>query len=58
MAAAQAEIEYEVQQVRDGLRQEVSELALAAAEQILQKEVDRQVHAEMIKSVSDRLGKG
>lgn len=57
VAAAQAEIEHEVQQVRDGLRQEVSELALAAAEQILQKEVDRQVHAEMIKSVSDRLGK-
>lgn len=57
LAAAQADIEHEVQQVKDGLREQVSELAINAAEQILQKEVDRKAHTEMIKSVSDNLGK-
>ncbi|MCI0668404.1 MAG: F0F1 ATP synthase subunit B [Methylococcaceae bacterium] len=57
LAAAQADIEHQVQQVKDGLRQQVSELAISAAEQILQKEVDRKAHAEMIKSVAARLDK-
>ncbi len=57
LAAAQADIEQQVQQVKDGLRQQVSELAISAAEQILQKEVDRKAHAKMIKSVAARLDK-
>ncbi|MGH8551332.1 MAG: F0F1 ATP synthase subunit B [Methylococcales bacterium] len=57
LAAAQADIEHQIQQVKDGLRQQVSELAISAAEQILQKEVDRKAHAEMIKSVAARLDK-
>lgn len=57
LAAAQADIEHQVQQVKDSLRQQVSELAISAAEQILQKEVDRKAHADMIKSVAARLDK-
>jgi F-type H+-transporting ATPase subunit b len=57
LAAAQVDIEHQVQQVKDGLRQQVSELAISAAEQILQKEVDRKAHADMIKTVAARLDK-
>lgn len=57
LTAARADIDHEVQQVKDGLRQQVSELALSAAEQILQKEIDKKAHTEMLKSVSDRIGK-
>ncbi|MGH8558440.1 MAG: F0F1 ATP synthase subunit B [Methylococcales bacterium] len=57
LAAAQADIEHQVQQVKVGLRKQVSELAISAAEQILQKEVDRKAHVEIIKSVSARLDK-
>ncbi|MGH8553756.1 MAG: F0F1 ATP synthase subunit B, partial [Methylococcales bacterium] len=57
LAAAQADIEQQVQQVKVGLRKQVSERAICAAEQILRKEVDHQAHAEIIESVATRLDK-
>lgn len=57
LVAAQADIEHQVQQVKDSLRQQVAELAISAAEQILQKEVDKKAHAEILGSVAARLHK-
>jgi F-type H+-transporting ATPase subunit b len=56
IAAAQAQIEQEKQQAREGLRQEVAALALSAAEQILHAEIDKAKHSEIITNVSDKLG--
>jgi len=57
ITAAKAEIDHEVQQVKDDLRKQVSTLAVGAAEQILKKEVDESKHSEILKSASDQLGK-
>jgi ATP synthase F0 subcomplex B subunit len=38
------------------LRKEVSALALKAAEQILQEEIDKAKHKELISKVSEQLG--
>ena len=46
--AAQAEIERERTQARDQLRQEVGALALAGAERILLREVDKDAHDELL----------
>ena len=46
--AAQAEIERERTQARDQLRQEVGALALAGAERILMREVDKDAHDELL----------
>ncbi len=54
--AAKAQIEQEKQQAIEGLRKQVSSLALKAAEQILQEEVDKAKHKEIISKVSDQLG--
>lgn len=54
--SAKAQIEQEMQQAKEGLRKEVSSLALKAAEQILQEEVDKAKHKNIISKVSDQLG--
>lgn len=48
VAAAQAEIEQEVNRTRERLRQEVVTLALKGAEQILAREVDAAQHQAML----------
>ena len=50
-AAADAELEQEIIRAKDGLRTQVSELAIAGAEKILGKEIDAKTH----KSVLDDL---
>ncbi|MDD2722482.1 MAG: F0F1 ATP synthase subunit B [Methylovulum sp.] len=54
--AAKAQIEQEIQQAKEGLRQEVATLALMAAEQILGAEIDQAKHQDIISKVSNQLG--
>ena len=53
--AAHAEIERERTQARDQLRQEVATLALAGAEQILLREVDKNAHDELLARLGSQL---
>lgn len=46
--AAQAEIEQEVYRARERLREEVAGLAVVGAERILDEEIDRDKHTEML----------
>jgi F-type H+-transporting ATPase subunit b len=52
VAAARAEAEQQVAKAREALREDVAVLAVRAAEQILEREIDPRVHAELL----DRLG--
>lgn len=54
--AAQAQIDQELQQVKENLRKEVSSLALNAAEQILSVEIDQAKHQEILNKVSNQIG--
>jgi F-type H+-transporting ATPase subunit b len=54
--AARAQIEQEMQQAKESLRQEVAALAFSAAEQILNAEIDKHKHADIINKVSNQLG--
>jgi len=54
--AAQAQIEQEMQQAKERLRKEVSVLALRAAEQILQEEVDKAKHKNILSKATEQLG--
>jgi F-type H+-transporting ATPase subunit b len=56
VAAAQAEIEREIQKAREDLRQQVAALAVSAAEQILQQEVDRNKHGDLLQNLGSKLG--
>ncbi len=53
--AARAEIDREVQKAKEGLRQQVAELAMRAAEQILRQEVDRTRHQAIIDNLDKAL---
>lgn len=55
IAGAKAEIEQEVSRARETLRSQVALLAVAGAEQILRREVDAKVHAELLSSVQAQL---
>jgi F-type H+-transporting ATPase subunit b len=48
MAAATAEIEQEANRAKEDLRKQVSTIALAGAERLLNKEVDSKVHADLL----------
>jgi F-type H+-transporting ATPase subunit b len=48
VAAAKAEAEQQVTRAREALREQVAALAVKGAEQILQKEVNASVHAELL----------
>jgi F-type H+-transporting ATPase subunit b len=52
VAAARADIENEINQAREALRAQVSELAVAGAEQVLLREVDANAHREVLDKLS------
>jgi F-type H+-transporting ATPase subunit b len=55
VAGAKAEIDQEVSRAREMLRAQVAALAVAGAEQILKREVDAKVHAELLNSIQGQL---
>ena len=55
IAAAQAEAQQQVSRARDSLRDEVASLAVKGAEQILRKEVNASVHAELLNRLKAEL---
>ena len=55
LAGAKAEIEQEVFRAKEMLRTQVAALAVAGAEQILRREVDAKVHAELLNQVQAQL---
>lgn len=55
IAAAKAEAEQEMQRAKESLRDQVAVLAVAGAEQILKREVNPQVHAELLAQLKAKL---
>lgn len=55
IAAAKAEAEQEMQRVKTALRDEVAKLAVAGAEQILKREVNPQVHGDLLAQLKAEL---
>lgn len=55
ITAALSEIEYEVNRVKGDLRRQVTNLALATAEKILEREVDEEQHKEFLNSMIIKL---
>lgn len=55
ITGAKAEIEQEVNRAKEGLRQQVSDLAIAGAEKILRREIDAKAHAEMLNAIAKEL---
>lgn len=54
-AGAQAEIEQQVNQAREQLRQQVAALAVAGAEKILESTVDAKAHGDMLNKLAASL---
>lgn len=54
-AAAQADIEQQMANAKGQLREQVAALAVAGAEKILQKEVNPQTHADLLKQLREQL---
>jgi F-type H+-transporting ATPase subunit b len=55
VAAARQEAEQEMQRAKTTLRDQVAALAVAGAEQILRREVNPQVHADLLAQLKGRL---
>lgn len=55
IAGAKAEIDQEVNRAKEGLRAQVSTLAVAGAEKILRKEIDAKAHSDMLSKLSAEL---
>jgi F-type H+-transporting ATPase subunit b len=55
IAAAYAQIEQEKQKAKDQLRAQVAALAVVGAEQILKREINATVHAEMLAQLKGQL---
>ncbi len=55
LAAARAEIEQEKNRVKEDLREQVAELAMAAAEKILQQEIDAAKHKTLLDAVAKQI---
>ena len=55
VAAAKSEAEQEMQRAKETLRDQVAVLAVAGAEQILRREVNPQVHAELLAQLKAKL---
>ncbi len=55
LVAARAEIDTEVSKAKEGLRAQVSELAIAGAQQILKREVDDKAHAALLDDLAAKL---
>ncbi|MDR2213333.1 MAG: F0F1 ATP synthase subunit B [Pseudomonadales bacterium] len=54
-AGAQAEIDQQVNQAREQLRQQVATLAVAGAEKILERAVDQNAHADLLRKLAASL---
>ena len=54
--AAKGQIDQELQQAKEGLRKEITVLALSAAQQILGEEIDKSKHQNILNKVSSQLG--
>jgi F-type H+-transporting ATPase subunit b len=55
LAGAKAEIDQEVNRAKEGLRQQVAELAVSGAEKILRREIDAKAHADMLNAIAKEL---
>lgn len=55
LAAAKAEIQQEVMRAKEALRNQVADLAVAGAAQILKREVDPKAHAELLARIQKQL---
>ncbi|HBA09245.1 MULTISPECIES: F0F1 ATP synthase subunit B [Methylotenera] len=55
LAGAKSEIDQEVNRAKEGLRAQVSALAIAGAEKILRKEIDAKAHSEMLSKLAAEL---
>ncbi|HYM47119.1 MAG TPA: F0F1 ATP synthase subunit B [Burkholderiaceae bacterium] len=53
--AAQADIDQQMSSAKDQLREQVAALAVAGAEKILQREVNAQVHSDLLKQLREQL---
>jgi F-type H+-transporting ATPase subunit b len=54
-AAAKAEVEQEAYRAREALRAQVASLAVAGAERILRREINAEVHADLLTALSAEL---
>ncbi len=55
ITGAKAEIDQEVNRAKEGLRAQVSALAIAGAEKILRKEINGKAHSEMLSKLAAEL---
>ena len=55
LAAATAEVEQETNRAREELRGQVSAIAVASAEKILQREIDAQAHEDILSELAAEL---
>ncbi len=55
LVAARAEIDTEVSKAKESLRAQVSELAVAGAQQILKREIDAKAHADLLDDLAAKL---
>ena len=55
LAAATAEVEQEVNRAREELRGEVSAIAIASAEKILRREIDKKAHEDILSKLAAEL---
>jgi F-type H+-transporting ATPase subunit b len=55
VTGAKAEIEQELARAREALRDQVADLAVAGAAQILKREVDAKAHADLLASIRGQL---
>lgn len=55
VTGAKAEIEQELTRARESLRNQVADLAVAGAAQILRREVDAKAHADLLASIRSQL---
>ncbi len=54
-ATAEAEVEQQIAQAKEALRAQVSVLAVAGAEKILESSVDAKVHGDMLDKLAAQL---
>ena len=55
LAAAQEQIQLELNKAKSGLREQVAQLAVAGAEKILKREINAAAHAEMLTELKAQL---
>ena len=55
LAAAQEQIQLEINKAKSGLREQVAQLAVAGAEKILKREINAATHAEMLTELKAQL---